>query len=135
MINPSWYPSKRQLRQFAVISLVGFGVAGMVARLQLGLDVVSVVLWSVGGLTFLAGILKPHVVLPVYLGLMALSFPIGWLVSNVFLRVLFNGVMTLLGLIFRALGRDPLRLKKPKVRSYWLSHEQRTDAQSYYRQA
>jgi hypothetical protein len=108
MINPSWYPTDRQLRQFGMTSLIGFGVVGLVIRLQLDLDVVATVLWVVGGLTFVLGMLKPRLILPIYLGLMALTFPIGWLVTNVLLRIMFYGVMT---------------------------RKQRTDAENYYRQA
>lgn len=135
MIQPNWYPDRKQLRQFAIISLVGFGVVGAIFRWRFGLEATSLVLWAAGVLTFLAGMVLPAAVLPVYTLLMAVTMPIGWLVSNVLLRLLYYGVFTPFGFVMKALGRDPLQLKRPSAGTYWLKHRQRKDPSSYYRQA
>ncbi|MFQ5428883.1 MAG: SxtJ family membrane protein [Phycisphaerae bacterium] len=135
MISPTWYPNNRYLRQFAVISLFGFGLMGVMARFQFDLEVTPYVFWAIGGLTCCAGLASPRAILPVYTLLMAVAFPIGWLVSNVLLRVLFYVILTPVGLLSRLFGRDPLRLKRPNAETYWLEHSQRADAVSYYRQA
>ena len=44
----------------------------------------------------------------IYVGWMILAFPIGWTISQVILVVMFFGLFTPIGLIFRLLGRDPL---------------------------
>ncbi len=44
----------------------------------------------------------------VYIGWMILAFPIGWTVSQVMLAVMFFGLFTPIGLVFRLIGRDPL---------------------------
>ena len=66
---------------------------------------------------------------------MGLALPIGWLVSNVLLRVIFYAVLTPIGVFFRLTGRDALQLKKPNTDSYWTPHTQRRDQASYFRQA
>ena len=40
---------------------------------------------------------------------MVLAFPIGWTVSQVILAVMFYGLFTPIGLVFRLIGRDPLQ--------------------------
>lgn len=135
MINPTWYPAQRQLRQFAVISLLGFGLLGALARFHFGAVIAPWVLWAIGLIVCLAGLAAPRAIRPVYALLMAIAFPIGWLISHLLLRVLFYCIFTPLGLILRMTGRDPLRLKRPSTDSYWLKHKQRNDPLSYYRQA
>jgi hypothetical protein len=144
MITPSWYPNRSQLRQFAMISLPGFGLVGAVVMrwsetLAWGNVLASVnpanVLWAVGALVFLVGLASPEAIRPLYLLMMALTLPIGWVVSALLLRGIFYLVFTPLGLVFRLIGRDPLRLKKPAGDSFWLDHPDRVDAASYYQQS
>lgn len=135
MIAPTWYPDNKQLRQFAVISLVGFGVLGLVARFRFGLQTPSSVFWVTGALTFLIGAARPRAVLPVYTALMLITLPIGWVLSSVLLRVLFYGFLTPVGLVSRLMGRDPLGRKRRRMTTHWLEHRQRMDTGSYYRQA
>jgi hypothetical protein len=135
MLQPTWYPTNRQLRQFAVVALFGFGLMGLITRWQFHLPTAAYVLWTLGALTFLAGLPAPTLILPVYAALCAVAFPIGWLVSNILLRVIFYGLFTPVGLVMRMLGRDPLQLKRPNVASYWLPFRQARSPLSYYRQA
>lgn len=135
MLAPSWSPGHKELRQFAIISLFGFGLFGAIAFFRFEWFVAAYVFWGIGVLTFLVGLASPGAVLPVYILLMAIAMPIGWVVSNVLLIVLYYGMMTLLGLVFRLIGRDPLRLKQPKLETYWIARQQRTPGSSYYRQS
>jgi len=135
MIEPNWYPTGRQLRQFAVIALFGFGLVGAALRWRFGLETAPLVLWAAGAATFVLGMITPKAVLPIYTLLMGLSVPIGWAVSNLFLRIIYYGIMTPFGIVLRATGRDPLKLKKPQGGSYWRDHKQRESLRSYYRQA
>lgn len=135
MISPNWYPDRRQLRQFAVICLFGFGLFGLMAWRWTGSWTAAIVLWSIGAAALVVGVPFPNAVRLLYVALTALALPIGWLVSQILLRALFYLVFTPLGLLFRMMGRDPLRLRRPAAESYWLVRVQRTDALSYYRQA
>ena len=135
MISPNWYPSPKQLRQFAVISLFGFGLAGLVFWRWTGSVKPAVVLGLIGAGVFLIGVPLPVAVRPVYVLLTAAALPIGWVVSQILLRVVFYGVLTSLGVLFKLIGRDPLRLRRPQVDSYWEQHAQRSDPLSYFRQA
>ena len=134
MIEPTWYPTKKQLRQFAVVAPFGFGLVGALAHWKFGWEIASYVLWGMGGFTFLIGLARPRAVFPIYGLLMLITLPIGLLLSAVVIRVLFYGIMMPLGLFFRLIGRDPLRLRKPDTDSFWQKYEKRNDLASYYRQ-
>jgi hypothetical protein len=141
MLAPNWYPGEKQLRQFAVACLPGFAAIGwMVHRVShhagpVAQNRVFQILVAVGAFFFLAGLAAPAIVRPVYMLLMAVTMPIGWLVSHIFLRIIFYAILTPLGLFFRMIGRDPLLLVKPTGNSYWQPHVQRADPLTYYRQS
>jgi polyferredoxin len=135
VIQPNWSPKKNQLRQFAVISLFGFGLLGFILRWRFGMETAPLVLWGIGAATFVAGLAAPITILPLYTLLMIITMPIGWVVSNLLLGVLYFGIMTPFGFLLRATGRDPLRMKRPETETYWQNRSQRRDPSSYYRQA
>jgi hypothetical protein len=128
-------PSTRQLREFAGLALGVFGAlalwnwfgrgeggwAGVFAALALG----------IGPL----GLVWPRAVRPVFVGWMILAFPIGWLISNAVLAVVYYGVVTPIGLVFRIRGRDPLRRQRPDgVNTYWTAKPSVRDPARYLRQ-
>ncbi|MCG8416804.1 MAG: SxtJ family membrane protein [Proteobacteria bacterium] len=135
MIEPVWFPTDKQLRQFAVVSLFGFAMIGALAHCNFGWHNASYALWAIGAMTFAVGLALPRAVFPVYGVLMLIALPIGLVISAVLMRVLFYVVMTPLGLLFRLFRRDPLRLNKPALDSYWIARDKKVDPASYYRQA
>lgn len=128
-------PSTRVLRQFAGLWLVFFASLGGWRWFVLA-DV-----GTAAALVFLAvivgpiGLFFPKVLKPVFVGWLAVAFPIGWLVSHAALVVLFYGVMTPVGLFFRLRGRDPLKLRRQLDRgTYWMPKTPKIDQRSYLRQ-
>lgn len=82
------------------------------------------------------GILRPVFLRPVFVGSLIVTFPLGWLVSHLLLALLFFGIFTPLGLLFRVLGRDALALKiRPEQSTYWTDKPPARDAASYFRQS
>jgi hypothetical protein len=70
-----------------------------------------------------------------YRTLTAISLPIGWVVSHAVLALVFFGVLTPIGLLLRAVRRDPLsRTRDPARRSYWEPRASASDVRRYYRQ-
>ena len=135
MITPDWNPTPRQLRQFAV------AVLGVLLLLALGIwrrtgslssALIPVLL---GALIALLGFLVPRAVRPLFRLLTLVTLPIGYLVSEILLRLVFYGVLTPLGVAFRMAGRDVLRLKRDRAKSYWQQAKQQKDASAYFRQA
>ncbi|MCX6904142.1 MAG: SxtJ family membrane protein [Verrucomicrobia bacterium] len=129
------HPSRKILRQFAGMWLVFFGCLaahqGLVRNrplLGLGIGVAAVV---VGGL----GLFRPAAVRWVFVGWMVLVFPLGWLISQVLLLLLFFGLITPVALLFRLKGRDVLR-RKPGggLTTFWMNKEPPQDLRRYFRQ-
>ena len=136
MIAIQWNPSTKQLRQFAGIwfpafcGLVGWSIGqktGHWSEVEIG--------WVLAGLLSVGGLVLPALIRPIFVGLILLTFPIGWVVSHLLLGLIFYGVVTPIGLILRISGHDPLQLKKPSGNSVWKTSVGKTDATRYHRQS
>ena len=136
MIAIQWNPSTKQLRQFAGIWFPAFCVlAGWMVGKKTGhWDGVQLA-WAVCGLQALLGIIYPPGIRLVFVGLILLTFPVGWVVSHLLLGAIFYLVVTPIGLILRMSGHDPLQLKKPSGNSVWKTSVGKTDATRYLRQS
>ena len=128
-------PSLRALRQFAAAWLIFFLVVGVyryVARGQQQIGIAVAVMAVVVGVT---GLIRPAAVRWLYVGATVLTFPIGWVVSQFVLAIMFYGIITPLALLFRIRGRDLLALKPaPNRSSFWTPKETPEDMGRYFRQ-
>jgi hypothetical protein len=71
----------------------------------------------------------------IYVGCMIAAFPVGWVVSQVMLAVLFYVMITPVALLFRWRGRDSLHRAPARGRaSYWTEKSQPEDLRRYFRQ-
>lgn len=136
MIAIQWNPSEKQLRQFAGVwfpafcGLVGWSIGhktGHWSEVEIG--------WVLAGLLSVGGLILPVLIRPIFVGLILLTFPIGWVVSHLLLGLIFYGVVTPIGLILRISGHDPLQLKNPIGNSVWKTSVGKTDATRYLRQS
>ena len=136
MIAIQWNPSTKQLRQFAGIwfpafcGLVGWSIGhktGHWSEVEIG--------WVLAGLLSVGGLVLPALIRPIFVGLILLTFPIGWVVSHLLLGLIFYGVVAPIGLILRMSGHDPLQLKKPGGNTVWKTSVGKTDATRYLRQS
>ena len=134
MMTPTWYPSSRQLRQFAAAAIPGFGLVAFMLWKATGSLPVAGAVAGLGAAAGAVGLVMPGAVRPLYVLLVALSLPIGWLVSNLLLRVIFYGAFTPLGWLFRLMGRDALQIRNPPGRTYWRPYQAPRDVASYFRQ-
>jgi len=130
-----FHPSRTTLRQFAGLWLVFFGGLTLwqaLVRGHTGLaSVLAVLALTIG----LLGLTRPESMRLIYVGWMVLAFPIGWTASQVMVAVMFYGLFTPIGLVFRLLGRDPLqRAHRSEVASYWTSKPVPTDLRRYFKQ-
>jgi hypothetical protein len=70
-----------------------------------------------------------------FVGASYATFPIGFVVSNVIVGVLYFGVITPIGLIMRAFGRDPMsRAFDKTATSYFVKRPPARAAEDYFRQ-
>jgi Saxitoxin biosynthesis operon protein SxtJ len=128
-------PPRTTLRQFAGLWLVFFGGMALwqaLVRGHAGLaSILALLALTIGPL----GLARPEWMRWIYVGWMILAFPIGWMISQVMLTVMFYGLFVPIGLIFRLLGRDPLhRARRPELKSYWVPKPAPADLHRYFKQ-
>ena len=144
MVEIDWEPDERTLRQFGWIALVGFlAIAGLAWQewlvFSFGLGaarpIVAGAFAGLGGLAALFSLIAPRANKPIFLGLAVLSYPIGFVLSYAILGFLFYGLITPLGLVFRAIGKDPLNRRFDReAQTYWTDPRPRRGKASYFRQ-
>jgi hypothetical protein len=138
------HPSPRTLRQFGAIGLVAF--AGLAALVQAGAGVLGRLpagaagptTWVLAALAAWCGLMAaaaPAWLRPLYLGLTVVTYPIGLVVSWLMVVVIFYGVLTPIGLVFKLIGRDAMhRQFDPAAPSYWIRRHPPADVKRYFRQ-
>ena len=144
LVHLNLKPTTKQLRQFGWIALVAFGLLGSVIVWRgglFGLDFGSTArgiaygLWVAGFVSALFSAFRPQANRPLFLLLSIVAFPIGFAISHAVLAVIFYGILTPVGLLFRVIGRDPLaRRWEPERESYWVDLESVVDNKDYFRQ-
>ena len=132
LVEINWNPPDRQLRQFGVVSLFALPLIGLLWKASLP----TIGLLAGVGLTVaIVSLVFPRVVRPIFVGLSILTIPLGIVVGEIVLLSVFVLVFCPMGLIFRLIGRDSLRLRRGNTDSYWQAKRQPRDAASYYRQS
>ncbi len=144
MINPfrevNWRPGLAERRSFA-------------KSIAIGLPLLAAALGTIGWLRshawpawtwWLAAIgagtgavlwLLPQIARPFYTVWMALGCSLGIIVSNTAVTAVYLLIVTPIGLLLRACGRDPLRRRLERDReSYWEDAQKPGDGESYFRQ-
>lgn len=132
LVEMNWQPSARELRQFGLIALVAFPFLGWVWGAS---PVVMSVLAAIGAVLACLGFVAPVAVKPVYIGLCLVTMPIGLVVGEVMMAVVFYGVFLPIGLVFRLIGRDALQLQLDRqAPTYWQAKKRPAGAASYFQQ-
>ena len=98
----------KELRQFGL--LVG-GVFSIIGLWPMFLRGEPLRLWAVvlGSLLILLGSLVPTWLAPVHRGWMGVGHVLGWINTRIILGVIFYGLITPIGIVFRMLGKDTMR--------------------------
>ena len=128
-------PSAKMLREFGIIALFGFGLVGALLGLKWEAWTASYVLWALGAVSFVLALVQPRLLLPLYVVLMVVAFPIGFVISNVILLALYFGLFTPFSMVFRLIGRDTMKRKfEPEAESYWIKRTGSTPASQRFKQ-
>jgi len=133
IVEINWHPTNRQLRQFGAICLFALPLLGWLGSADLrtlsGLGLTGVVI-------ALVGLVVPKTIKPVFLALTIVTTPIGIVLSELVMLLVYVGVFFPIGIIFRWAKRDALQLKLGRQdRTYWQPKKQPRDASSYFRQS
>lgn len=134
MIDLQLKATGKQLRVFGAGALIVFGGFGWWLHAH-GHPGWAIAFWVTAGFSGLAAATFPKANLPLYAALTLIAFPIGVALSYVMLGVMWYLVITIVALIFRLLGKDPLQRKWDRsAASYWQDYPQTADRERYFRQ-
>jgi hypothetical protein len=124
------------LRQFAGLCLLIFGAMAYWQYFGRAHQPLALVFAGLAAVLGCGGLIWPRGIRPVFVTAMALTAPIGAVVSRLLLGLLFFGLFTPIGLFFKLIGRDALaRGYAPEQASYWEPKRGVTDIRSYLRQS
>jgi hypothetical protein len=143
LIDANWNPSERQLKQFGwalfpLLPFLGWTFLGFRALEN----------WSplnelaMGGLV-LAGLalavvatVRPSVVRPLFIAVSLVTFPIGLVVGELALLIIYLGVFLPVGLMFRIMRRDVLARHSGRDRAttYWTPKRPPNSIEQYFHQ-
>jgi hypothetical protein len=136
LIEINWHPGHQELRKFGIAALIASAVIAILLCLLKGLSIQGAsLIFAVGCVIFLCGVAFPPAARIIYVGLTAVTMPIGVAVSFVLLAIFYFLLLTPLGLLFRMIGRDPLCRKfDSKSESYWIARKPPETIERYFRQ-
>ena len=137
-------PDKKTLKQFGFVALVAFAVLGALIlwkRKLLFWDLgpaaptTAYVLWGLGVVSALFSLIAPAANRFLYIGLILVTFPIGFVMSYLVMGLIFFLVLTPIGFLFRLIGRDPLRRRFDRTATtYYVPHKEVENVERYFRQ-
>jgi len=129
-------PTPAQLRGFAWLwfplfcAAVGAIIGWRTGRWELAAIVAAPVL-----VVALCGAFAPGVVRVVFVGLMVLTWPIGFVVSHVLMGLVYYGIFTPLGVCMRLFGWDAMTRRLDRnASSYWVNLPPPPSKGRYFRQ-
>jgi len=136
MIEFDRHPPMRVLMLFGPAP----GVFGVVLGFVLGFGV-GLGWWVFAGVAALGGLATgafyaiPPIRRPMYVGWMLATVPASWVISHALLAAVYYLVLTPIGLVRRAMGKDPLsRAIRKDAPTYWVERTSTTDPTRYFRQ-
>lgn len=131
LIEINWSPSQKQLRQFGLLCLLALPLLGW---LWGGNSTSIVTLLGVASLITILAFVQPRCVSPLFVGLILLAAPIGMVVGELAMLLIYFGIFLPISLLFRISRRDALQLRIDReAQTYWQAKPEPKDISSYYR--
>ncbi len=136
IIEANWNPSRKDLRVFGIAALVATVILACLLHLRKGLPLQ----WAMGIVAFGAVVFVGSLVLPkptkvIYVIMVSLALPIGFVISTVLMTAFYYLLLTPLGLFFRLVRRDELELKFDRSKtSYWVKRRPPESLKRYFNQ-
>lgn len=126
-------PSDRQLRQFGMICIFAFPMLAALWVLGTTAIVVGVI---AGAICALLGFVAPRFLRPVFIAVTVMTFPIGLVVGELILLMIWLGLFLPMALVFRIIGRDALRRRSSTdAETFWVPRSAPRNVRKYYQQS
>lgn len=106
-------------RSFGIVFAVVFAIIGLFPLTGGG----EIRLWAMGAATafLVVALVQPRMLRPLNILWFKFGMLLHHVVTPVVMGLLFFGTVTPIGLLMRAAGKDPMRLKRdPQATSYWI---------------
>jgi hypothetical protein len=133
LVEINWQPTDRQLSQFGLMSLAALPVIGWLWHAS---SATITGLTAVGAVFAVVGLLQPRLLKYPFLGLTLLTMPIGLVVGELVLLLIYFGLFLPIGMFFRLIGRDALERGLDRhAQTYWQAKAQPAGPASYLRQS
>jgi len=107
-------------KKFGLLFTGIFFALALYGYLQHGFSMAALSFLLVGLLFLVASFLAPARLTPLNKAWFLLGKALGMVISPIVLGIIFFGLITPVALISRLIGRDELRLRKPKSETYWI---------------
>ena len=128
-------PSRRELLVFGGLLALFAALVGTLCWFKFDAPRAARAVWIAGAAIVALYFIIPPLRRPLYLGWLYAAYPIGFVVSHVILGAIYYLVFTPIGLLLRALGKDPMqRAFDRSAPTYWIEHDPHTDTRRYLRQ-
>lgn len=145
LIDLDLRPDVSRLASFGRFAAAAFGLLAALAwwrhsvlGVRLSPDGARAAVWVLAGLGAACLALSwvaPRALRGLWVALSVVAFPIGWVVSHAVLAFLYFGILTPIGVVFRAAGRDVLARRYDRsAPTYWIRRPPPPEPRRYYRQ-
>ena len=143
LVEIDWKPDRKKLVEFSRVlaialvvlaAFIAYKTHAWQAADRAGALRPSLILAGVAVLLATLGVVAPRALRPVYLVWMGLSFPLGLVMTNLIVAIMFYVIFTPVGLVMRMGGRDPLQLKRVSTGTCWIEREPAPPSKRYFHQ-
>lgn len=135
LVKINWNPDSKVIREFSEVWLFFFGMILTPLAWSRGHSNQAAAFWLVAVAGRLFGMWRPDLMKYAFLAMTVVFFPVGWAISHLAMAIIFYGVFTPVALIFRLIGRDPLKRSFDRnAKSYWEEHNPDRGPARYLRQ-
>lgn len=132
MFRVNTKPGIRQLRQFGLLCIV---LLPAIAWVWGGSSSTIGTAALIGAGLGLLGIFAPGALKPVFVSFVLVSFPIGLIIGELILLMIFIGVFVPMALLFRMIGRDVLQRRiKTESETFWVPRSAPGNVRRYFQQ-
>jgi hypothetical protein len=131
-LDPKRPASKKELRQFGLLVGGAFVVIAAISFLRHKPTIVPGIFGTLGGLLILGGLAVPGALAKVYAGWMGFAAMLSKVTTPIFMGVIYFIVISPLGLVMRAAGRNKLKSTGPTVWFTRAAGERRGDLERQF---
>lgn len=126
---------RKEQRKFGVVVGIAFLLLGLFRWWRHGFEELPYILFSLGGVLVVLGLIAPALLKPVFVWWIKLAEVLNWVMTRVFLSIAFLFMIIPVRWIIHFFGDDPLKRNYlPQGESYWETpDEQPTNREEFRR--